>query len=312
MVDSFSREINYARISLTDRCNLRCKYCMPQDGVEKKTHNDILRFEQILKIINALEEIGINKIRFTGGEPLIRKGVDDFIVEAKNLHPDISFNITTNAIFLPNYIDKIKSSLSHINVSLDTLDKEIYQELSKGNIEDALKGIECAYKANVPIKMNAVLLKGINDSKIEEMIDFASKYDAEMRFIELMPFACGNSYEKYGISADEVIKKYNMKSLNEYSSTRNAEKYSLENGKVVSFIRPLSNKFCKDCNRIRLTADGNIIPCLHHSVEIPITEFIEDKDKLKEELIKCIMAKPLCHNLNEGELQNRPMNKIGG
>ncbi len=314
MQDSFGRNIDYARISLTDRCNYRCVYCMPECGVEKKTHNDILSLEDTFKIICALKDLGVKKFRFTGGEPLVRKGAVDLIEKTAALD-GVKTALTTNGVYLPECVDKLYDlKLNGLNVSIDTLDKDKYKIISGGgNLDDALNGLESAITAGINnIKINAVLMKGVNDDAIEEFATFGKEKGARVRFIELMPFSNGNSYEKYGISADEVIRRYNLKKVDIEEYTKNTEYYAFDDGKIVGFIRPISHKFCSECNRIRLTADGKLLLCLHRNIEVDLRDCLDDYDALKDRIIQAIKNKPESHNLDEGNLQSRSMNAIGG
>ncbi|MCQ2603178.1 MAG: GTP 3',8-cyclase MoaA [Clostridia bacterium] len=314
MQDNFGRNIDYARISLTDRCNYRCVYCMPECGVEKKTHNDILSLEDTFKIICGLKDLGIKKFRFTGGEPLVRKGAVDLIEKTAALE-GVKTALTTNGVFVPICAQKLSEiGLQGLNISIDTLDKEKYKIISGGgNLEDALKGLESAINAGIEnIKINAVLMKGVNDDDIEKFAKFGKEKGARVRFIELMPFSNGNSFEKYGISADEVINRYNLKKVDIEEYTKNTEYYAFDDGKIVGFIRPISHKFCSECNRIRLTADGKLLLCLHRNIEVDLRDCLDDYDALKDRIKEAILNKPEGHNLDAGNLQSRSMNAIGG
>lgn len=287
---------------------------MPECGVEKKTHSDILSLEDTFKIICALKDLGVKKFRFTGGEPLVRKGAVDLIEKTAALD-GVKTALTTNGVYLPKYVDKLYDlKLNGLNVSIDTLDKDKYKIISGGgNLDDAMKGLESAINAGIQnIKINAVLMKGVNDDAIEEFATFGKEKGARVRFIELMPFSNGNSYEKYGISADEVINRYNLKKIDLEEYTKNTEYYAFDNGKIVGFIRPISHKFCSECNRIRLTADGKLLLCLHRNIEVDLKDCLDDYDALKDRIKQAIMKKPESHNLDAGNLQSRSMNAIGG
>jgi len=314
MVDSFGRNIEYARISLTDRCNYRCLYCMPNCGIEKKSHSDILSLEDTYKIIEALKDLGIVKVRFTGGEPLVIKGALD-IIEKTSKFSGLSTYITTNGVYLSDFAYKlVDCGISGLNISIDSLDEDKYKFVTNGGeLSTVLEGIEKVKKAGIEnIKVNAVLLKGINDDSILEFAKFGKDNHIEVRFIELMPFSHGDSYIKYGINSAEVISKYNLTKINQKQFTNNTEYYLTEDGNEIGFIRPISSKFCSMCNRIRITADGKMLLCLHQNIEIDLKDSLYDMDALKEKIKLGIMQKPLGHDLDKGNLQNRSMNAIGG
>ncbi len=310
MKDEFLREIDYLRVSLTDLCNYRCRYCMKEGGVEKKSHADMLTLEETFEVIKVFVSLGGKKVRFTGGEPLVRKNAVSLIMRVSKELGVKNLGLTTNGVYLPKYKDELKEAgLSSINVSIDTLDADKYKQVTMcGNIDDALKGLSTAKQIAKEVKINAVLMRGINDDEIKTFADFASEQGAKLRFIEVMPFAENNSYEQYGISATEIINKYGLKHL---ETIGNAEYYQFDDGKMVGFIRPLSNKFCSACNRLRLTSDGKLLACLHGDVELDIKPYIKNGNI--EEAIKEIVAqKPFCHNLDLGKIQTRNMNYIGG
>ncbi|MEG2540463.1 MAG: GTP 3',8-cyclase MoaA, partial [Clostridia bacterium] len=263
MIDSFNREITYARISVTDRCNLRCAYCMPECGVEKLKHSQILSFEEMEQIVDSLVELGINKIRVTGGEPLVRKGVLNFLEYASKLPQIKTLALTTNGTLLRENAEALKrAGVENINISLDTFNQERYAKITRlGDINEALSGINEAIKCGFDtIKINAVLLKGINDNEVQDFIEFAERYNLEVRFIELMPFTAQSGFaSEYFISASEVLSKCpNLTFLGSIDNST-AEYYLSPNGAKIGFISSLSNKFCGRCNRVRVTADGLLI-----------------------------------------------------
>ncbi len=314
MKDQFKREIDYLRISVTDRCNLRCLYCMP-DGIEKKTHDEILRDEEIINVVKESVKIGITKIRITGGEPLVRKGIYDLIKKISKIDGIKEITITTNATLLIGNVKKLKESgISRVNFSMDTLNDEKFKFITNSQITlDYEKLIKELIKYEMlPIKINAVLLKGFNDNEIIDFINLADKYDLLIRLIEVMPIGYLNfDYEKYYISKDEILSLYPQ--LVFYRKDSIAEYYKVEGKKgLIGFINPISHKFCEACNRIRLTADGHLKPCLHNNNEIDIKNM--DKALVLSKLIDAIKAKPLSHTLDEkdGNKSSRPMNKIGG
>ncbi len=308
MLDKFNRNISYLRLSVTDLCNLNCKYCSSSNEV-KVSHFDLLSNEEMVKVIKVFHNLGIKKVRITGGEPLLKKGLCDLIRQLSTFIDDIG--ITTNGQLLPDMINDLKDAgLKSINVSLDTLDPIKYQYLTLGKIDNVLKGLEMAYNLHLSIKINAVLLKGVNDEEIFELAKYAKSINAKFRFIELMPFTTTLDYfNKYYISSDEIIKKYNLIYI---TSNGTSEYYKNAQGLEIGFIRPISHKFCKECNRIRMTSFGKIIPCLHSKDTYDIKEYIDDEKRLEERLIEIINLKPKEHHINEGNIQSLDMRKIGG
>ncbi len=314
MKDAFKREIDYLRISVTDRCNLRCLYCMP-DGIEKRPHDNILRDEEILNVVEEAVKIGITKIRITGGEPLVRRGIYSLIKKISKVEGIKEITITTNATLLIGNVKKLKEAgISRVNFSLDTLDNEKFKFITNSQItldyENLIK--ELIKYEMLPIKINVVLLKGFNDNEILDFIDLADKYNLLIRLIEVMPIGhLSFDYNKYYISKDELLSRY--PELVFYRKDRIAEYYKVAGKKgLIGFINPISHKFCASCNRIRLTADGHLKPCLHNNYEINIKN--NDRDLVSSKLIEAIKTKPLSHTLDkkDGNISNRPMHKIGG
>ena len=315
MLDSFGREIDYLRISITDRCNYRCLYCMPEQGIEKKQHSDILSFESILKIVKALSKVGIKKVRVTGGEPMVRKGCLSFVNDLSSIPGISDICLTTNGFYLYDAEQELKNTkIDMLNVSLDTLDELTYAKITRGgDLKKVLKGLEIAKGIGIKeIKINAVLMKGINDNAIREFAEFGKANNFKVRFIEIMPFSVNNSFETYGISADEIIKKYGLIRTEEKDYSNNVETYTFEDGLEVGFIRPISKKFCEKCNRLRLTADGKLLLCLHGSGYVDLKDIVDDEKALDEAIKKAIAEKPKEHNINLGQIQQRDMNRIGG
>ena len=315
MKDAFKREIDYLRISVTDRCNLRCLYCMP-DGIQnKKEHDEIMRDEEIINVVEESVKIGITKIRITGGEPLLRKGIYELISKIKAVKGVLEITITTNATLLVGNVKKLKEAgVSRVNFSLDTLDKDKFKFISNTALTlDYISLIEELIENEMqPIKINAVLLKGFNDSEIPGFIELANKYDISIRLIELMTIGHLNfDYDKYYMSKDEILKRY--PELKFVKKDNVSEYYSIKGNKgFIGFINPISHKFCSDCNRIRLTADGHLKPCLHNNNEVLIKNV--QGEQLLNKIKEAIHAKPISHTLDESKdnRSDRPMNKIGG
>ena len=322
--DSFQRPINYLRISVTDRCNLRCVYCMPAGGVCLMPHADILSYEEIYKIAVAAAELGVNKVRITGGEPLVRTGLPELIRMLKRIDAIDDISLTTNGMLLERYAVELKSvGLRRVNISLDTLDLDKFARITRGgNLSDALKGIEAAKAAGLnPVKINVVVIPGVND---DELPRFAAKTMNEgwnVRFIERMPFSGEDASASQFIPVSEIREHLELLGeLEPYSvniGNGPAKYYRLPgaNG-TIGFITPVSEHFCFQCNRLRLTADGKLRLCLLNNEEMdlraPLRKGISTEE-LKKLIEKAIASKPLGHHLAEGDVkQDRPFSQVGG
>lgn len=318
MEDSFGRNINYLRISLTDRCNLRCKYCMPEDGIDKCDHSDILSLEEIYEIIVNFVELGVDKIRFTGGEPLVRKGIVDLISKVSRLEGIRDIAMTTNGIFLKDMASDLKAAgLKRVNISLDTLNSEKYKTITRcGDLQKVLDGIKEAKRVGLtPIKINTVLIGGFNEDEIESLVDLTRKDNIDVRFIELMPIGEASSWakEKF-ISNERVLEKIKqLEPVKREDISSPAMYYKLPGAKgKVGIINPISCKFCENCNRVRLTSNGKLKMCLHSNREIDLKTPLRNGMDLKELIIKSIGEKEESHHLEEGQYISRNMNEIGG
>jgi cyclic pyranopterin phosphate synthase len=323
--DSFQRPINYLRISVTDRCNLRCIYCMPAEGIDLRPHSDILSYEEIYTIAQSAAELGINKLRITGGEPLVRLGLPQLIQMLAGIETIDDIALTTNGVLLADYAAELKSAgLKRVNVSLDTLKADRFKQITRAHSElkQVLEGIEAARRVGLePVKLNMVVMSGIND---DELLDFAAKtIDEEwhVRFIELMPVAGNGDNSFHFLAASEMRKR--LEPLGELEpclptvGNGPAKYFRLPKAKgTIGFITPVSEHFCFNCNRMRLTADGKLRPCLMSDYEIdlktPLRQGVS-KAGLKKLFKKAVAEKPLKHNLAEGKVPNgRPFSHVGG
>ena len=318
MIDSYGRNINYLRISITDLCNLRCRYCMPEKGITKIQRDQILRLEEIYELAKIFVSLGVNKVRITGGEPLIRKGILNLIENVGKLNGIKDFAMTTNGILLKKYAGNLRSAgLNRVNVSLDTLDEKKYHDITRGGcLKDVLEGIEEARKVGLaPIKLNTVLIGGFNDSEIESFVNLTKYEKIDVRFIELMPIGQTKdwSLNKF-ISNKTVLEKVKeLKKIERKDVSSPAEYYKLPDGKGrVGLISPVSHKFCRNCNRVRLTADGKLKDCLLSDYEIDLKSALRNGGNLKKIIIDSINNKPKEHNLEKGEYVKRNMTAIGG
>lgn len=315
MKDKHQREINYLRLSVTDLCDLRCIYCMPECGVQKMAHDKILSFEQIEEIVNIVSELGINKVRITGGEPLIRKGIEDLINKINNIPGINDIGITTNGTLLSQKAGALKDAgVKRINISLDTLDKDKYKMITRtGQLDTVLKGIDAAVAVGfAPLKMNVVLIGGLNDNEITDFIDFGEEKNINVRFIELMPIGlCSNWNKRRFISNTRVLDA--VPELEYIKDDGVAKLYQRPGSNTtVGLISPISSHFCQECNKIRITADGKLKPCLHSAEEISLKG--KTGDELRDTIIGAIENKPSKHHMDSQHSSDsqRGMSAIGG
>ncbi len=323
--DTWDRKIDYLRISITDRCNLRCQYCMPPEGIIQKSHDDILRYEDILQIVAVGTELGIKKIRITGGEPLVRLGVIEFVEKLNQIPGLVEISMTTNGILLAEYAQSLKKAgLSRVNISLDSLQKNRFEEITRrDNLDQVMVGIQAALKFGLsPVKVNMVVIGGINDDEIMDFVDLSRRYPIHVRFIEFMPLGRSNISHSEGFVSLNQVKEIICDNLHlipiGVKGSGPAESYTFEGTKgTIGFIAPLSHNFCSKCNRLRLTADGRLRPCLDNNLEIDLHEQpgrIGDNDFIRNRFIDVLRLKPNHHSfLEEGnDISNRNMFQIGG
>jgi len=319
MIDSFGRDINYLRLSVTDLCNLKCTYCMPEKGIAKKERKEILRLETIEGIARSAIKLGIRKIRLTGGEPLVRNGIIEVIRNIAQLKNQglKDLGLTTNGILLKDCADQLKmAGLTRVNISIDSLDPTKYAKITRGgNVSDVFAGIRAAKEAKLwPLKLNVVLIGGFNDNEIEEFVGMTMEEDIEVRFIELMPLGEASVWDqKNFLASTEIVRRVpRLIPLPFKGHGSVARLYKLPNSKgKVGIISPLSSHFCNYCNRIRITPDGKLKPCLHSNVELDIQNYGEN---LEQFLLDGINAKPFRHCIQSDSYVPilRNMNEIGG
>lgn len=303
MKDKFGREITYLRVSLTDRCNFRCIYCMPAQGVKLLPHKDILSIEELGTLINTLTLYGIKYVRLTGGEPLVRKGLFD-LLDIISQNPYIEdITITTNGYFLKDMAKQLKEKgVKRVNISLDSLNEDIFRKITRtGDLKNTLKGIEEAKKVGlIPIKLNTVIMKEINENEIKPLLKFAKENNFEIRFIELMPNNNINgNFKDLFISTEEIKRRIGQNMIPRAKKGYGPEDtYILEDGTKVGFISAITHNFCKTCNRIRITSTGKLSPCLMSPIGIdlkPALRPIKDKEKLHTLIQKALFIKPKEH-----------------
>lgn len=317
MIDSFGRNITYLRVSLTERCNFRCRYCMPEEGICKKAHDDILTEDELISALEAAAELGIKKLRFTGGEPLIKKNILSICERAGKIDGIEEMCITTNGVLLPQFAKPLREAgVTRANISLDTLKEKKFSYITRGGkLAETLAGIEAALDAGFTrIKLNAVLIGGFNEEEIPQLAELTKDRPIDVRFIELMPMTGNRDFGPDAfIPCTTVTEK--LPELQPVPSDGSvAQLYRLPNAKGnIGLISPISAHFCKECNRIRLTADGHIKPCLHKEAEYSLKGLC--REEMKAQLERAILSKPQWH----GELSyssrssaGRTMNEIGG
>jgi len=317
MIDSYGRQITYLRLSVTDRCNLRCRYCMPEDGICKKLHDEMLTQEETISAIRAAASLGIGKLRITGGEPLVKPNIVDLCAQAAAVDGIREVCLTTNATLLPTLAKPLREvGVSRLNISLDTLDPEKFRYITRvGTLSEAVAGIhaalDCGYER---IKINAVLIGGFNDDEIPVLAELTRRYPLDVRFIELMPMVESGDFGPEAFLPCTVVtdRLPELEPVEQDGGV--ARLYRLPGAQGnIGLISPVSAHFCAECNRIRVTADGKVKPCLHSSEEISIKGL--DEDGMRETLRQAILSKPRWH----GELSyrarsraGRSMNQIGG
>jgi len=281
MLDKFDREINYLRVSVTDRCNLHCSYCRPVEGVSLKGHDDILRYEEIIRIIRMSVKMGLIKVRLTGGEPLVRRGFVEFIAELNKIDGLQDISLTTNGILLEEYAEAIfQAGVRRINISLDSLNKDKFLSITNGgNLDAVLRGIARAEEVGFyPIKINTVAIKGFNDDEVLDFAQLAVAKPFQVRFIELMPVGQANHYHhKDYLPLTDIMQTISSKYiLEEIRVKKNkadgpARIFKIKGGVgEIGLINPVSTHFCSTCNRLRLTADGKLRACLLKEEEIDL------------------------------------------
>ena len=317
MIDRLGRDITYLRISVTDKCNLRCRYCMPEEGVCKKNHEDMLTEDEIIQAVEAAAALGIRKIRITGGEPLVKKNIVSICRRTAAVEGINEVCLTTNGILLPQLAKDLKAAgVKRINLSLDTLDPEKYTYITRiGKLENFQAGLEAAFEAGFEkIKVNAVLIGGFNEDEIIPLANLTKEYPLDMRFIELMPILNSDEFgETAYVPYSRVLEKL-PEAVPVEPDGGVAKIYRLPNAKGnIGLISPINAHFCGECNRLRLTQDGKLKPCLHAADEYSIKGL--DFDGMKAVMEQAIWNKPAWHGdldaINRSKA-GRNMNEIGG
>lgn len=334
MRDDFGRTIDYLRISVTDKCNLRCKYCMPPAGVEQIPHGEILSLEELSRVVKVMAGLGIRSVRFTGGEPLVRKNLIKLIEDVHGMAGIQNIAITTNGVLLAERLPAlVRAGVTAVNVSLDSVRRETFREITGTDACDkVLTAIELAAAAGVRTKINCVPCREWNESELAEVAALAKSLPVDVRFIELMPVGCGRRF--HGIPSGEVLERLEEA----YGRARPFETASHEAGRnpgngparyyeldgflgKIGFISPMSHKFCGDCNRVRLTAEGRLKLCLQYNAGADLKELLRggrSDEEIREAILSAVRAKPKSHDFEhaaqEGaaDFDSRRMVQIGG
>ena len=325
MLDKLNRKIDYLRISVIDRCNLRCVYCMPEEGLESIPHEEILTYEEILRICETVSQLGIKKIKITGGEPLVRKDIVNLIRDIKNLDKIEQVTLTTNGILLYDMLDDLyDAGIDAINISLDTLKEDNFKQITrKYGLEKVLMAIDKAYNLGIRVKINCLAIRDFNINELADITNFAKDREIDVRFIELMPIGFGKKYTQ--IDNDEILSilESNFGAFEPVTEKRGngpAKYYKNKDMKgCIGFISAISHEFCESCNRIRLTSNGFLKLCLHYNkgidLKAPIRSGISDED-LKVLIHDTIWNKPLSHKFGhtngEKDIEVKNMVQIGG
>jgi len=324
LVDQYKRKLNYLRISVTDRCNMKCMYCMTHEKTSKLPCREILRYEEVLRIARIFINLGVSKIRITGGEPLVRKGICGFLAELSSLKGLSDLSITTNGVFLNENIKKIKSAgIRRLNISLDTLDKDKFKRITGidafNQVWDSIMlALDMGFD---PIKINVVALNGINDDELPELARLSLSYPFHVRFIEYMPIGTSRMTSRQLLAPeiqDRISSIGRLEPVENMSFDGPAKRFRFENAKgEIGFIRPISDHFCGSCNRLRLTASGNLKTCLLSDIETdlksPLRKGCSDSE-LADIILKAVYDKPFEHPLvaNHAGMISGCMSAIGG
>ncbi|SCW66953.1 cyclic pyranopterin phosphate synthase [Paenibacillus tianmuensis] len=329
--DRFGRIHDYLRISVTDRCNLRCVYCMPEEGMEFEPEEKLLTFEEIAEVVRVLAGYGVRKLRLTGGEPLVRKNLEQLVRMLSAIDGIEDIALTTNAIHFASRAEKLREAgLTRINVSLDSLRADRFSLITRGgDLSRVLASLEAASRVGLdPIKLNVVLMKGLNDDEIEDFLKLTLERGLHVRFIEYMPIGHDdNGWKTRYIPLDTVLERcetigWQVETLEEGVRGNGPSQNFRITGAAGTFglIHPVSDHFCQTCNRLRLTSDGNIKPCLYWSDEFNVRRYIGNDQALAELFFRALDVKPESHEMVKALLSeqhshtptSRRMSQIGG
>jgi len=331
LTDAYLRKHDYLRVSITDKCNLRCRYCMPPDGVDLLPHEQVLRNEEFTRLIGIFVSMGVTKVRLTGGEPLVRKGFIDIVSQMRSLFPGLELCLTTNGVLLGDYIDDLRRlSLKKLNISLDTLSRERYREITmRDSLGDVIAAIDRALDSGFfDVKINAVLFRE-TIPELDGYLEYFRERNVALRFIEKMPFVTGDGGGSF-LPSDLFVRELRSRgdlARNTAIDTNVAVMYDfMYRGKYpmrIGVIPPMTHKFCSSCNRLRITSDGCLKTCLHSDADYNLKRLLRegaDDERIRQEIMKAVSMKGKGHSLDcvseEGGCsslsQSRSMSKIGG
>ncbi len=323
LIDGHGRTVNYLRVSVTERCNFRCQYCMPEKPFSWVPKENLLSFEELFLFMKVAMDEGVNKIRITGGEPLLREDLDTFIKMIHDYKPDVDLALTTNAYLLPQTAQRLKDAgLKRLNISLDSLKPEVAHKIAQKDVlGPVLKGIDKALEVGLGVKINMVPLKGINDDEILDIMAYCKERNIKVRFIEYMENRHAN-IELRGMHGREILDKVKEKHTIHALGREGASpsfNYKIEDGYEFGLIDPHKHDFCENCNRIRLTAEGNLIPCLYFDEAMSIADSLKkgDVEGAADVLGQVLKDKPKENrwsedNPNEEDVSTRAFYETGG
>ncbi len=328
LIDSFGRRIDYVRVSVTDRCNYRCFYCIPPEGVEAAARTEFLSYEELSRLVGLFSGLGVSKVRFTGGEPLVRRDMVQLVRQVRALPGVRDLSLSTNAHLLERYAGQLfEAGIGRVNISLDTLDPELFARITRGgDLAQVLRGIDAALAVGMhPVKLNMVVMKGLNDHEIERMLDFAIERGADLRFIETMPIGeAGYEGRSRYYPAGKVLERIRKRCGKDLIAVKGAKGagparyYQIGGGPVrIGVISAISRHFCEGCNRVRLTAKGELVLCLGQEDMVPLGSRLRQgwsDEELVQAIRDAIARKPERHEFGEKEavVRFRNMSTIGG
>ncbi len=323
LVDSYGRKINYLRLSVTDRCNMRCRYCMPAEGVPKLCHDDILSYEELFRVARSSVALGIEKIRVTGGEPLVRKGIVDFLARLSAIPGLKQLVLTTNGLCLEEMAEKLKTAgVQRLNISLDSLQPEVFARITRGgDLSRVLSGIAAAERTGFPIKINMVVMRGVNDAEIVDVASLALQKPYTVRFIEYMPAIREKDWQTLLMPGHEIMarvgERFELSPVEKKDLAGPAREYRLKGGVgTIGVITPVTGHFCGECNRIRVTASGMAKSCLFSPSELDLKPYLKTSDPgaLDGALREIVTNKPGMHRMSTRQADHAPfaMSGVGG
>jgi cyclic pyranopterin phosphate synthase len=326
LVDGFGRVASDLRVSVTDRCNLRCSYCMPAEGLDWLPKPELLTFEELTRVVSVAVSLGVTSVRLTGGEPLLRRGLPELVRQIAALHPRPSIAMTTNGLGLDRLAEPLREAgLDRVNVSLDTIDREVFARLTRRDrLDDVVAGLEAAARAGLaPVKVNAVAMRGVNDEGVADLLQWCLERDYELRFIEQMPLDAQHAWERSSmVTQAEVLERlaerFTLTPTTAERGSAPAQTWLVDGGPaVVGVIASVSQPFCGACDRLRLTADGQLRSCLFARTEddlrTPLRKGATDEE-LAEQMLALVGAKKAGHGIDDPTFlqPSRPMSAIGG